>query len=161
MRLRALTALLGLTAAILAAIPEATSFAYPPGTCATLSVSTTVPLPGESITVTGAHFDPNSTIALKLVPPGTTLTTVHSSSTGTFTTHVTMPSSATGNHDIVAVGGNTAAGPGCPADPAQTLYIQSTGTGGSTGAPASNGGGGGPAMTGLDIAGLIAAALAL
>lgn len=161
MRIRAVLALIGLSAAAAVAAPATVALAYPPNICATLSVSTTTPLVGESITVTGTHFDPNSTVRLELRPPGSTLGTAHSNAQGQFSIGVTMPANASGRHDIVAVGGNAAPGPGCPADPSQALDIQSTGGASSSGGPGPNGGGGGPAMTGVDIAGLIAAALAL
>jgi hypothetical protein len=157
MKLRA-TLALGLAAAWLALVsPSAgasTVLDYPAIPCSTLSVSTTNPLPGARITVTGTLFAPHANVRLELSGTGDTLGTVTTNSAGSFKTTVTLPADAQGRQQIVAVGGDVAGSVGCPADPSQSLDIQGAST--STGAS-----GGGTAFTGVDILALLAAAAVL
>ncbi len=140
--------------------------AYPVTTCSTLAVSTTNPLPGEAITVTGTNFLANASVSLVLRPGEPALKTVTASAGGTFSTQVTMQDSTTngGNFDIVATTG-AVNNSNCPADPIQTLGIQAetdTNGGGAGGASGNGGSGnGGLSVTGLDIAGLLVLAAAL
>jgi hypothetical protein len=141
--------------------------AYPITTCSTLAVSTTNPLPGEAITVTGTNFLPGASVSLVLRPGETALKTVTASASGSFSTQVTMPNSTTngGNYNIVATTG-AVRNSNCPADPIQTLAIQAetdTNGGGAGGGASGNGGSGngGLSVTGLDIAGLLVLAAAL
>lgn len=140
--------------ALVLAGPVSSAVAYPATTCPTLSVSTTTPLPGETITVTGAKFAANATIRLELHSSVTVLATVTSSATGTFSVDVKLRAGVTGNHDLVAIGGDTDA-PGCPANPIQVLTIQTLTSSGSNGGGSN---GGGTAFTGVDVLGLLAAA---
>jgi hypothetical protein len=172
MRLRTVLLLPLAIALLLLGAPMAGAFAtpapYPPSACPTLSVSTTNPLPGESITVSGRNFDANARIEIVLDKPGRVMRTVTSDSNGQFTTSITLPAGLTGRHLFKAIGGGSDATRGCPADPGQAFDVQggsaaslepgSSGANGP-GAPGSNGGG--TAFTGLDVAGLLAIAAAL
>ena len=132
-----------------AAAVATTAQAYPATTCATLSVSSTSPTAGDSLAVTGANFSPNASITLDLQGPTTRLGTVTADAQGAFSTSVTLPSGTTGSHRLVASGGLTA---GCSA-PTVSLDIAAASTGASSG--------GGTAVTGVDIAAMIAVALGL
>lgn len=146
--------LLGLVA-VPATAADAQPVAYPPTICPTLSISTTTPLPGSSMTVSGTNFTPNATIKLELHSPTYVLATVKSSAQGTFTTSVKLPAGVTGNHEITAVGGGATAT--CPVDPVQILKITPpVGPGGGT-----SGNGGGTAFTGVDVLLLVLVAAAL
>jgi hypothetical protein len=109
--------------------------------------------PGETITVTGKQFKGNVDVLLRLYPASdpdvTTLTkSVHTNgANGSFTTTITMPLTVTESQILTADGLA-----GCPADPIQIFISAPTGTG--TGPHT-------PAMTGVDVALLIAAAGAL
>ena len=148
---------------------SANAATYPPSTCATISVSTTTPDVGQSITVTGEQFLASIPVTLYLTPkadyPGgsTTgkpagssilLTTVTSDANGSYSTQVTMPANAEGNQIISA----SSKGKICPADPIQIQVGQGAGGGGSS---SGSGGGQPPAMTGTDIGLLVALALVL
>ena len=112
MRLRAIATL---AVAILAAVffsPAAHSSAapraldYPPTTCpGALSVSTTHPLPGETITVTGHNFSPGGSVHLVLRPGPYDLGTFQADAQGSFTAHVKLPDGVVGRHVVVAVSG--------------------------------------------------------
>ena len=140
-----------------------TAGAYPVTTCSTLSVSTTNPLPGEAITVTGTNFRANASVTLVLTPGNVTLKTVKAGASGAFSTKVTMPNSTTngGNFTIKATTGNVSSA-NCPTDPFQTLAVQAEtdNNGGGTNS-GSGSGSGGLSVTGLDIAGLLALAAGL
>lgn len=143
---------------------------YPPTTCASIAVSTTTPRPGQTITVTGEDFQPNTSVKLYLTPksdfPGSVssaakpagssvlLASVTTDSDGKFSAGVTMPLDASGNQVL------SADGPGkiCPADPIQIKVSGGAPGGGST-SPGGNGGP--PAMTGVDVALLVGIALVL
>jgi hexosaminidase len=118
---------------------------YPPTTCAMLSVSTTHPLPGEEITVSGTNFLPNANVRLELHSPSYVLKTVTTNGSGSFTTQVKLPNGVFGTHQLVAA---TGAPSTCPT-PTITLHIQKHGAAGSS---AERGGsGGGTAFTGVDV----------
>jgi hypothetical protein len=163
MKLRAILAPVLALAGLALAFPTAAGAdpVYPPTTCATLSLSTTHPAPGASITVVGASFDPDARIRLRIVSPKIYLGTVHSNGSGGFTTTVKMPAGLTGARFITAEGGQVNV---CPVDP-QQIYIQgsaaASGNAGGGGANSGGSNGGGIAFTGEDIAGLLAVALAL
>lgn len=141
---------------------------YPPPVCAMISVSTTTPRQGQTITVTGEQFKPNTTVKLWLTPrsdfPGSVssaarpagssvlLATVTTDSSGSFSAQVTIPLDVSG-HQVLS-----ADGPGkiCPAEP-----IQITVSGGAGGGSSSGGNGGPPAMTGVDVALLVGIGAAL
>jgi hypothetical protein len=126
--------------------------AYPPTTCATISVSTTTPAVGEAITVTGKNFGPHAKVTLILQSKTYVLGTVTTSATGTFGTDVTMPRGLTGHHILSAQGGN----PLCQADPIEIVI----GANGASPTPGPNGPPG-TAFTGVDVLWLIALAAAL
>jgi hypothetical protein len=142
------------------AAPAASVWDYPAKICPTLSVSTTTPLAGASFTVSGVNFAPDAKIRLELHTKVHVLTTVTSDANGAFKVAVKLPAGLLGNHDIVAIGGDTGV-TGCPADPSQVLNFGAAGesaggAGGTVGAS-----GGGTAFTGVDVLGLVGAALAL
>ena len=152
MRLRALLlAIAGVGLALAApAAAGAAPHSYPIRISATISVSTTVPREHSSITITGAHFYANASVRLELHTKAYVLTTVQSSATGTFSVPVTLPAGVTGQHTVIAE-------TGAANQPSQVITISgatSSGGGGTTN-------GGGTALTGVDIAGLLALALAL
>jgi hypothetical protein len=160
MRLRAaVVAVLALAAPALI-VPAVTAPAqaagprYPATTCATLYVSTTHPLPGASLAVTGKEFTAHAAVTVEIAKPSTVLKRVRTDADGSFSTTVRLPDGLTGKRVITAVGGQTTT---CPVDPIQ-LAIQ-----GGAPNPAAGGtpNGGGTAFTGLDVAGLLAIAVAL
>jgi hypothetical protein len=156
MRVRLSVLLAGVLALLGVLVPasdaSAAPRAYPVTICATLSVSTTTPLVGQSIQVSGRNFDPNATIKLELQSKPWPLGSVKSDARGSFDTSVKLPAGVTGGHLIVAVGGNTVHPSECPADPAQLLNIHAAGAGSSNGAGNGVGGnGGGTAFTGVDV----------
>ncbi len=130
--------------------------AYPPTTCPTLSVSTTTPLAGATITVTGSNFTAGAHITLELHTTTYVLAHVTASASGAFTASVTMPAGVTGAHDIVATGG--ASVPGCPASPIQAINLQARRPGHWCRGWRRRGGGGGTAFTGVDVLLLLAVA---
>lgn len=155
----AVLALLGFV--VPATSAAAAPVAYPVTICATLSVSTTTPLVGASITVAGVNFDPNATIKIELESKPWLLATVKSDAQGSFTVTVKLPAGVLGAHLIVAIGGNTQGQASCPADPSQLLHIQGVG-GGQTGGGGTGGtNGSGTAFTGIDVLLLVLLAAAL
>jgi len=152
MKLRAILAFAVAMAGFVLVGPAANAMAYPPTTCPTLSVSTTTPLVGESIVVTGAKFTPNTNIRIELHTITYLLATVKSSAAGSFSTTVQLPDGVSGSHTIVAVGGMPE---GCPATPIK-IGIQTGPSSTSTGGPP-----GPPAFTGVDVLLLLLAAAVL
>ncbi|MDT4894575.1 MAG: hypothetical protein QOE97_3610 [Pseudonocardiales bacterium] len=108
-----------------------------------MSVSTTTPFPGETITVTGQHFKANENITL-VYDTGSTLADVHVDANGRFSTGVRIPA-VTGNHMILVSGDHSV----CPPDPIQ-VTVQSSG-----------GAGGGLSSTGVNVLTGLAIAIAL
>lgn len=167
MRLRSIVVvplLAAVTGLLFVVGPAGSALGYPPTACPTLAVSTTHPLAGQPITVTGSGFAPHATIRLELRPPtGRQVGTVHSDTQGNFATTITLPSGP-GRHDLVAVGGSQA-GTSCPVDPSQVLQAQVDPSQlqqvQANASPSGARQHGGTAFTGLDIAGLVLAALAL
>lgn len=133
------------TAGAVAPGDDPTCGTYPPSFGASMSVSTTTPFPGQTITISGQHFVANEHITLVL-DTGFVLAHVTVGADGSFSVPVTLPASLRGSHTIL-VDGDTSV---CPPDPVQ-IVIQS----GST--PP----GGGLASTGVDILAGVAVALAL
>ncbi len=156
MKIRAILALVFASVGLMVAVAPAATAAgpYPPATCNNLSVSTTTPLEGASITITGKNFAPNASIRLELHTAVSVLATVTSDRNGAFSTRVTLPAGVTGTHQIIPVGGLVA---GCPAKPVE-ITIQ--GNGGTNGNGTGTGGSG-TAFTGVDIALLLAIAAGL
>lgn len=147
-------ALLLLSMVVLGSAP-ATAGPYPPTVCATLSVSTTTPSAGESITVSGTGFTAGERVTLELHSSPRVVGSATVRGDGTFTTHITIPKDMYGRHLLLEAGGH----PACPVDPI-TLVINASAALGEQIGP--NGGGSGLASTGVQIALLIAiAALAL
>ena len=133
---------------------------YPPTVCATLSVSTTNPLPGETIGVTGVDFVANAAVRLELHSASHYLKTVRTNARGAFSTSVTLPGGVRGRHLIVATSGvphNST----CPGNPFAVLHIQEGATPGTTGAPAGGGHPGGTSFTGIDLLLILLAAAVL
>jgi hypothetical protein len=151
MRLRTLLALALATASLVIAGPAAEAVAYPPTICPTISVSTTTPLVGETITVAGVNFTPGAKVRIELNanPKVYVLANVTASATGTFSTPVTFPAGVTGTNTIRAVGGG--GGPGCPANAIQVIKLHNGGESSSNGGGTNNNGGGGTAFTGVDV----------
>ncbi|MDT4915221.1 MAG: hypothetical protein QOC66_4349 [Pseudonocardiales bacterium] len=143
-----LLALAVASAGLLLAAPAAgaapAALPYPSTTCPTLAVSTTTPLVGASITVTGSKFANNADVRLELHTTVYVLGHVTTSATGTFQTTVTLPAGVVGAHELQAIGGGANADPGCPPDPIQIINIHA-------GASAAANGGGGTAFTGVDV----------
>ena len=131
-----------------AAAAPASTTPYPPPSCPLLTISTTTPFPGETITVAGTNFTPGASVDIDL-DTNTTLGHATADASGNFSVHVTLPAGVTGNHVIRAVG--TGLG-NCPVDPIQIN---------ASGAEGSSSSSGGLASTGVDILTGIAVALAL
>ena len=167
MRLRAIVALAAATLAAMFLSPAAQAAPaervaqYPPATCALLSVSSTNPLVGEAITVSGVNFNPNASVrlALHMTASGKVydLKTVTTDNTGSFTTTVKLPDGVSGRGQIVAATGAPDI-PGCPPDPFVTIHIQGHGVAGSSAGPT---GPGGTSFTGVDVLLIVLAALVL
>jgi hypothetical protein len=142
MRLRAISALaVAVFAAVFLPTAQANAGPYPPGPClGSISVSTTNPLPGETITVTGSGFAAGSTVHLLMHTTTYDLGTFTANAQGSFVAHVKLPDGVFGKHLIIAaaVGAHK-----CPGNPIQ---IQSPG-GESTGP----GGPPGTSFTGTDL----------
>jgi hypothetical protein len=145
MKLRAMIALAAamLGAALFAPAMQAAQ-AYPPKTCpGMLSVSTTHPLAGETITVTGTGFTPGARVHLVLDTKAHDLGTFTANAHGNFTAQVTLPNGVFGRHFVIAASGAPHIGQ-CPADPIQIHGpgSKSTGPGGPPG---------GTSFTGTDL----------
>jgi alpha-L-fucosidase len=161
MRLRAVLLLPLTIALVLLGAPVSGALASPvayPVTgsdCASISVSTTVPAPGESITVTGVNFNPGGHVRLVL-DTGDVLARVTADASGSFTTKVKMPKGVFGFHKLYHRGGKTGQpSSGCPADPGLNIGSGANVPGGTPGHH------GGTSFTGLDIGLLLAAAALL
>lgn len=142
-----LVAVLGLIAAnVLSAVPASAAAPYPPGGAAPLSVSTTTPAPGQTITVSAAGFGANEIVDLVLHSTPVTLASPRADSNGTFSVQVTIPSDVRGVHVLTATGRTTG----------KTVSITLT-----IGFPPPTGGGGGLPNTGLMVwgFGIVAAIL--
>lgn len=104
-----LRAMLALAAAIIGAAlfaPAMQAQAYPPTTCpGMLSVSTTHPLPGETITVTGANFTAGAQVHLVMHTTTYDLGTFTANAQGNFTAQVKLPDGVVGRHVVLAVSG--------------------------------------------------------
>jgi hexosaminidase len=154
MRLRAIFALAATVFGALLLVPAAAHAAgYPPTECASLSVSTTHPLPGEEITVSGTNFLPNADVRLELHSKTYVLKTVTTDSSGSFSTQVKLPNGVVGTHQIVAASGAPST---CPT-PTVTLHIQKHGTEGSSAPPPGHG----TSFTGVDVLLIVIAAALL
>lgn len=181
MRVLALSSLLGLTLAVATPALAATVTngheappAYPITISSTLSVSTQHPLFNETITVSGQNFQASTTVELDLVKQSDetsfssavhtvaaqsyALGTATTDASGAFTLKVTMPGASAGAGTYLVRGYTHYNGPDVPT---QTVYLTSgsSGTGGTT--TGTGTGSGGTALTGVDIAALVAAALVL
>ena len=128
-------------------VGAATPSPYPPPVCAQLSVSSTVVHPGETVTVAGTAFAPNT--ALTLIMESTPVVIGHATtnSAGAFSTQVTIPANASGSHTITVQGDTS----GCPV---QAIQVQVSGV---EAVQASRG----LSSTGVHIAELLALALGL
>jgi len=156
MRLRAIVALAIAVVASALFAPSATAAAgYPTTQCPSLSVSTTNPLPGQSITVSGVNFTPNASVRLELHTTVYVLKTVTADDQGAFTTSVTLPDGVVGSHEIVAATGAPNIS-GCPGNPVVVIHIQTGGSSSSTG-----GHHGGTSFTGVDVLAMLVGAAVL
>ena len=157
MRLRAVIAL---AVAVIAAVfmsPASSAsaapgaFAYPPTTCTgQLSVSTTHPLVGETITVSGTNFNAHSNVHLVLHTKAHDLGTFTTNAQGSFSAQVQLPFGVLGAHTIVATSGAANIGQ-CPGLRIQIHAPAATST--SPGGPTS--------YTGTDILLIVLAAAVL
>lgn len=145
----ALWALLVLSGtALLAPAGAATPSPYPPPVCAQLSVSSTVVHPGQTITVAGTAFAPNTALTLIMESTPVVIGHVTTDSAGAFSTQVTIPANASGAHKITVQGDTS----GCPV---QAIQVQVNGV------EATQASRGGLSFTGVHIAELLALALGL
>lgn len=134
---------LGVGASTAAAVPAAAPAAttpYPPPSCPLLSVSTTNPFPGQTITVAGSNFTPSVAVTIEL-DTNVALAHTNADGSGSFSVNVTLPSDLVGNHTISAVGTNLG---NCPVDPIQITVQAGAG-------PSSSSSGGGLASTGVNV----------
>jgi hypothetical protein len=135
MRLRAIVALAVAVVAAAFISPAAPSSAspgapaYPPTTCpGALSVSTTHPLVGETITVSGTNFNAHTGVHLVLDSKAHSLGTFNTDAQGSFTAQVQLPSGVLGTHVILAVSGAVNVDQ-CPGVPIHIHAPQATSTG--------------------------------
>lgn len=106
MRFRAVALAVAVIGAALFFTPAMQAQAYPPTTCpGMLSLSTTTPLVGETITVTGSGFTPGANVHLVMHTKVYDLGTFKADSHGNFTAQVNLPDGVTGAHVIVATSG--------------------------------------------------------
>lgn len=109
MKLRATVALVVAMLAAMFFIPAAQAApapGYPPHGCpGQLSVSTTHPLPGETITVTGSNFTANAQVHLVMHTKTYDLGTFTANAQGQFAAQVQLPNGVTGRHVIFATSG--------------------------------------------------------
>ncbi len=68
------------------------------------AVSDTTPAPGQTVTVSGGGFMPNSTVTIVLDPGAAALGSTTASATGVVSAAVTIPESASGARTIVLSG---------------------------------------------------------
>jgi LPXTG-motif cell wall-anchored protein len=123
-------ATLGLVAAnALSALPASAAAPYPPGGTPTLSVSTTVPAPGQTIIISGTGWGADEVVTLVLHSTPVTLASPLTDGNGAFSVPATIPSDVQGDHVLTATGGTTG----------QTISITLT----ISSQPATGGGGGG------------------
>lgn len=155
MRLRAIVALAIAVAASVLFAPMSTAAGYPVTECPSLSVSTTNPLPGQSITVSGENFTPNASVRLELHTDVIVLKTVTADANGSFSTSVTLPDDVVGTHSIVAATGAPNSSD-CPGNPVVIIHIQTGGSSTSTG-----GHHGGTSFTGVDVLAMLVGAAVL
>lgn len=153
MKLRAITALAVAVVGMLFFTPVATAGAYPPAICPSLAVSTTHPLPGETITVSGVNFTPHASVHLVLKTTTYDLATVTADGDGSFSTPVKLPAGVIGTHTIVAVSGADTSVCGRPH---VVIHIQPTAPSSPTGKPP-----GGTSFTGVDLLMILLAAAVL
>lgn len=132
---------------------------YPVKAGATLAVSTTTPYRGQIIDVSGANFKAGDNVTLKL--DGKAVATVKADSKGSFSTSIKITSKP-GKFELTATGAS------CGVAGLLLAIRGSSGVGGVTatqspgaGGAATGQGGGGLAFTGVDVAMLVAVALAL
>lgn len=155
-----LTALVGLCAAMLTlgVFGAPAAGAYPPGTCAEISVSTTTPIVGAKIEVSGSSFHANEDVSIYIggtvtvdgcqvtLSGGIKVGTAHTDASGNFDPQVTVPN-LLGTQPLTGLGASGAA------DDSATLNLKIS--------AANTGGTGGhrpPAGTGVAIAAMLVAA---
>jgi hypothetical protein len=121
--------------------PEADgSLSAPPGA--------TTPDPGETITISGTGFAPNSEVTIVIYSSPQNLGTVVTDQAGAFSRAVVIPSSLRGAHTITSMGVDADGA-------ARVLALGVTITGTTTGTTTGSGSGGGLAITGAPIVTLL------
>lgn len=122
----------------LASASDAAPCAY--SNCVTLSVSTTTPPVGGTITISGTGWGANDTVNITLHTATYPLASPTADASGAFTTTVTLPAGVSGRHTIVAVDPTTG----------QTASVAIT-IGAPSAAPGAAPGGGGLSNTGVAV----------
>jgi titin len=119
----------------------------PPEPDGTLSAppGATTPDPGESITISGTGFAPNSEVTIVIYSSPQTLGTVVTDQAGAFSRAITIPPNLSGSHTITSMGID-------PDGAARVLALNVTVTG-TTGGTGGGGGGSGGGSGGLAITG--------
>jgi hypothetical protein len=79
--------------------------AYPVGGAPSVSISTTSPFPGQTVTISGLNFDHSAHVAIVMRSPLVTLASTTTSASGSFSVQVTIPTNVTGTKTISIVGG--------------------------------------------------------
>lgn len=123
--------------------------AYPPSPNATVEVTTTSPVVGERIKISGVNYCPTESVNITL--RGAHVATAHTNSSGSFDPEITV-TGPVGSAQVCGIG---ASGLARDRD-CVTLHIRESSGQGATSTPVAGSGGGGPAFTGTDIALLIA-----
>ncbi len=148
-----------------------TANAAPYTNAPTLSVSTSNPAVGATLTVAGADFVAGTTVDLTLHTQTYDLGTATVDAGGSFTTTVTLPAGVSGTHTLTATdpAGNTiltasltiVIGADNSGGGANGAGSAGNGSGAGNGALAAGGGNGGLAYTGVPVTGIVVVGLLL
>jgi len=148
-----------------------TANAAPYTNAPTLSVSTSNPAVGATLTVAGADFVAGTTVDLTLHTQTYDLGTATVDAGGSFTTTVTLPAGVSGTHTLAATdpAGNTiltasltiVIGADNSGGGANGAGSAGNGSGAGNGALAAGGGNGGLAYTGVPVTGIVVVGLLL
>lgn len=105
--------MIAIAALLVIAVPTAAQAQYTPSPLLSISLSSTVAGPGDTITVETSGWEPGSEVQITLEPGGRVLATVIADDTGTAVAEVTIPTDlAPGEYTITASGIDAEGNPG-------------------------------------------------
>lgn len=105
--------MIAIAALLVIALPAAAHAQYTPDPLLSISLSTTVAGPGDTITVETSGWEPGSEVVITLEPGGHVLGTAIADDTGTAVLEVTIPTDlAPGEYTITATGIDAEGNPG-------------------------------------------------